>query len=91
MGMAIAPATATLRAVGGSVAVVIPRAWLALFGFEAGGKVELRADDGVITLQAVRKRPKYTLAQLLEGLAPDEQLPLDRDWENAPPVGLEVL
>lgn len=91
MSMAIAPTTATLRTVGGSVAVVIPRAWLEALGLAAGNKVELRANDGVITLQPARVRPKYTLAQLLEGLDPDAPLPIDREWEDAPLVGQELI
>jgi len=35
-------------------------------------------------------RPKYTLAELLAQMPPGE-MPIDVEWDRAPPVGREIL
>ena len=85
--------TATLRAVGNSVAVVIPKQWLTLLGLSAGVQVELNLDGDRLTLQpkAKRTRNQYQLADLLAKC--DQSAPLPpamQEWDNAPAKGNEV-
>lgn len=51
-------ATATLRTVGNSVAVVIPKQWLEVLKLQAGSQVELALDGNRLTLQAPIKTPR---------------------------------
>lgn len=84
--------TAILRELDGSLGVVIPGPLLEVLGLKAGAKLEIDTDGRRIVLQpANRARPAYTLTQLLDGLAPDEPLPTDEDWERVGPVGKEAL
>lgn len=83
-------ATATLRTVSNSVAVVIPKQWLEILKLQAGSQVELALDGNCLTLQAPIKTPrkKYTLEQMLaecDSTAPyPEEL---REWDEMPAVG----
>jgi antitoxin component of MazEF toxin-antitoxin module len=79
---------AKLRAVGGSVAVTLPRPMLRQMGLDAGCEVEIASDGRSLTLTPRRKR--YALADLLNGMRPGD-MPTDEGWEAVPPVGREVL
>ncbi|MFZ1341906.1 AbrB/MazE/SpoVT family DNA-binding domain-containing protein [Thiothrix eikelboomii] len=86
-------ATATLRTVGNSVAVVIPKQWLAVLKLQAGSQVELALDGSRLTLQAPIKKPrkKYTLEQMLAECDPNAPYPEDLlEWDDMPVVGREV-
>lgn len=86
-------ATATLRNVGNSVAVVIPKQWLAVLGLEAGVEVELTLEGQRLTLQAKKPttRKKYTLNELLQQCDNHAPLPDElKDWESMKPVGNEL-
>ncbi len=85
--------TATLRTVGNSVAVVIPKQWLSMLGLEAGAKVELNIDGGKMTLQpkTTARRKKYKLSDLLAKCDPKAPSPtIVAEWDNATAVGDEV-
>lgn len=82
-------ATATLRTLGGSVVLAIPPGFLESLHLQAGSKVEIDLAGDILTLKPARKR--YTLAELLEGMEEGDTLPIDHDFENAPPVGNEVI
>ena len=77
----------TLRAVGGSISVTLPRQMLRALGLAAGASVSITVEGGRLVLSPVR--PRYTLAELLEGLALGD-LPTDAQWENAAPSGHEA-
>ena len=82
--------TATLRAVGGSVVVAIPKAVLDLVDLRAGSKVEIAIDQGRLIV-VPKPRPRYQLAELLALCDPN--LPLTAEelgWLDAPAVGLEA-
>ncbi len=84
--------TAILRELDGSLGVVIPSPLLEALGLKAGASLEIHTDGRRIVLRpAGCARPTYTLAQLLDGLAPDEPLPTDEAWERARPVGNEAI
>lgn len=83
--------TATLRTVGGSVMMAIPKALLETLGVAANAKLDLTVEDGKL-VAVPRKRPKYTLEELmaqcdLDAPWTDEE----REWLDAPPVGREII
>lgn len=79
--------TATLRAIGGSVSVTLPRQMLRQMGLEAGHEVEITTDGHSVTLTPARKR--YTLAQMVKGMKPGD-MPTAKGWDTEPPAGREA-
>ncbi len=84
-------ATSTLRNVGGSVMMTIPKVVVDELGLTANTKVEVLAEDGRV-VAVPQRRPRYTLEELLAEC--DLEAPLtaeDREWLDGPPVGREVI
>ncbi|WP_294000916.1 AbrB/MazE/SpoVT family DNA-binding domain-containing protein [Sphaerotilus sp.] len=79
--------TSTLRSVGGSVAVTLPRQFLRSLGLSAGAVVNVEMSGGSLVLTPAR--PRYILADLLAGMEPGD-MPADADTERAAPVGREA-
>ena len=79
--------TATLRAVGGSVSVSLPRQLLRTLGLEAGASVAVTLEAGRLVLAPMK--PRHTLADLLAGMKPGD-MPTAEGWDSAAPVGLEA-
>jgi antitoxin ChpS len=83
--------TSTLRTVGGSVMMAIPKPLLDSLGIAANAKLDLTVEDGKL-VAVPRKRPKYTLDELLAQGNPNADLTdEDRDWLSDPPRGSEVI
>ncbi len=83
--------TSTLRTVGGSVMVAIPKSLLEGLGLAANEKVTLRIDDGCIVVEP-RRRPRYSLAELMAQCDPSAPSGHEsRDWDASAPAGREVL
>lgn len=83
--------TATLRTVGGSVMIAIPKPLLETLGVSANAKLDLTVEEGKL-VAVPRKRPKYTLDELLAMGDPNADLTEeDRDWLSDPPKGNEVI
>jgi len=83
-------ATVKLRQVGGSLSFAVPPAVKESLGLKPGSVLEVVAEDG--QLVAKRKRPKYTLDELIAKC--DFDAPYsdqEREWLDAPPVGRELL
>lgn len=83
--------TSTLRVVGGSIMMTIPKPVLEGLGLSANEKVALHIEHGRLVVEP-RPRQRYALADLIaqcEPSAPDDEE--RRDWEAAEPVGREVL
>ncbi|MFM9861300.1 AbrB/MazE/SpoVT family DNA-binding domain-containing protein [Pseudoxanthobacter sp. M-2] len=83
--------TSTLRTVGGSVMMTIPKAILEGLGLAANEKVALHIEHGKLVVEP-RPRPRYALADLIaqcDPTAPEDSE--QRDWDKAQPVGREVL
>lgn len=82
--------TSTLRTVGGSVMMAIPRPLLEDLGLAPNAKVALRVEDGRLVVEP--RKPRYTLAELVAQCDPaaprDEEA---RRWDEAPPMGREAL
>ena len=83
--------TALLRKVGGSVMLAVPRAVLDTLGLAAGSEVGLSVEGRRLVVQA-RPKKKYALAELLAQCDySDGPTDEDREWDQAPPVGRELL
>ena len=85
-------ATATLRKLGGSVVMTVPRKVLALVDLDAGAEVKLSVENGRLVVSP-QGRPKYRLADLLRA-SRGKKLRLaaaDRRWLNDGPVGKELI
>lgn len=82
---------ATLRALGGSVALTIPRKLRQSVGLGAGDRVSVAIERGRIVL-AKAQRPRYRLADLLAQCNAKARLTeVEREWLDAPRAGQEVL
>jgi antitoxin ChpS len=80
--------SATLRAVGGSVMVAIPKVMLDDLGLSANAKVDLRLEAGAVVLVPQRRR-RYQLAELI---GEQEQTSMsDQEWDAAQAYGAELL
>ena len=83
--------TSTLRAVGGSVMMAIPKPVLDSMGLGPNVKVALRIEEGRLVVEP-RPRPRYSLAELVAqcdaDAPPSEEARL---WDEAPLVGGEAL
>jgi antitoxin ChpS len=83
--------TSTLRTVGGSVMMAIPKSILEGLGLSANEKVALHIDDGKLVVEP-RPKPRYALADLIARCDPNEPEDAERRaWDEAEPVGREVL
>lgn len=84
--------TATLRYIGKSMVVTIPREILQRIDWDAGTQVNMNIQDGKLVIEP-RKTQRYTLEQLLatcteENMALTEE---DQVWLEARPLGKEIL
>ena len=81
--------TATLRTVGGSVVMALPKRLLELVDLQAGSKVNIDVREGQIII-APLQRKKYTLAELLAQCDPSQPITAqEQEWMDMPAVGLE--
>jgi antitoxin ChpS len=81
----------TLRAVGGSIAMTIPKSIVDELDLKADVKVDLAVEDGKLVIRT-NKRPKYKLADLLAQCDPNaERTAEELEWLNAPSVGTEIV
>ena len=80
--------SATLRNLGGSIAIALPKKLLSTLGLSSGSEVDIAIKDGSMIIRPVKK--KYTLEEMTAGMKMGD-LPCDAEWENAPSAGKEVL
>ncbi len=81
--------TSTLRAVGGSIMMAIPKPVLDGLGLAANEKVALHIEAGRLIIEP-RPRPRYSLEELVAQCDPGAAM-IDEDWNAALPVGREVI
>ena len=82
--------TTSLRKVGGSVMLAVPRAILDLLHLDVGTTVGLAVDGERLVVQQQAK-PKYTLEELLAQWTPEAEVSAeDRAWLDIPAVGREL-
>jgi antitoxin ChpS len=87
--------TTSLRKVGGSVMLAVPPALLSVLQLQPGAKVGIAIESGRLVVQP-RKRPRYTLAELLAQCNPKtrrskQSSKQEREWLNSKPVGGELI
>ncbi len=85
-------ATSTLRSVGGSLMMTIPKPVSEELGLSANAKVDVTVEGGKLVAVVTQARPKYTLEELLAQC--DLDVPFseeDREWMDAPSVGREII
>ena len=85
-------ATVTLRNLGGSVVMVVPKEILGLVDLKAGSQVRIGVENGRVVIEP-RTKPHYTLSELLamsprNALKPSRK---DREWLSGGPVGKEAI
>lgn len=81
--------TATLRSVGGSIVMAIPKHLLELVHLQAGSLVDIDVQQGRLIV-VPQKKKRYKLSDLLAQC--DPALPMtteEQAWLDAPAVGLE--
>ena len=81
--------TATLRTVGGSVVMAIPKHLLELVRLQAGSQVDIDVQQGRLIV-VPQKKKRYKLADLLAQCNPE--LPItseEKEWIDFPDFGLE--
>jgi antitoxin ChpS len=79
---------ATVQKVDGSLVVVLPPELQQELQLAEGTRLEMRAEQGTVTV----RRSKYTLKELLDQC--DFSLPVsdeDRAWDEMKPVGREII
>jgi antitoxin ChpS len=82
---------ATLRTVGGSTMVAIPKPILEGLRLATNAKVEMSLEQGRLVVSP-RARPRYSLAELVAQCDPSAPATEeDRAWDTAGPVGREVF
>jgi antitoxin ChpS len=83
-------ATVTLRNLGGSIVLAVPKKILSLVDLEAGSRVQVSVEHGRLIVEP-QKKPRYTLAELLPRSRRADLRGKDRAWLQSPPVGKEAL
>jgi len=73
---------------GNSLAVRIPKSFAVETKIEQDSVVDLAVVDGKIIVEPEKKKPKYTLEELLEGIN-EENIHSETVWGE--PVGKEIL
>jgi len=84
--------TMTLRTLGGSVVMTMPKQILNMLHLGAGSLVDMNIENGKLVVEP-KAKPRYTLAELLaqcneENMALTQE---DREWLAAAPAGKEAL
>ncbi|WFR95746.1 AbrB/MazE/SpoVT family DNA-binding domain-containing protein [Rhizobium tumorigenes] len=81
----------TLRNVGGSLVMTVPKAITDELGLQANTKFDVTAQDGNI-IAVPRRRPKYTVEQLVaEWEVWPERTAEEQEWLDMPSVGNEII
>jgi len=71
--------------------LALPPALLEMVEIAAGQQVDVSVDEGRIVVEP-RRRPRYTLAELLSRCDPNApRSDEDHEWLEAPPTGAELL
>ncbi|MFU8789905.1 MAG: AbrB/MazE/SpoVT family DNA-binding domain-containing protein [Methylobacter sp.] len=84
--------TATLRTLGGSVVITVPKQMLRLMNLAVGNQVELTLENGKLIV-APKPKPHYNLSELLAQCNEENMALSDEDqaWLSAQAIGKEVL
>ena len=81
----------TIRPVGGSLMIAIPKAILASLDLKANSVLDISIESNALVMKP-RQKLKYSLAELCAEMDADPTIPFrDEEWETSKPVGREVL
>lgn len=81
----------TLRKLGGSVILTLPKAWLKQVGLDAGSDVALHIVDNKLLVEPI-SRPVYKLSDLVEEYRADQDdCTTDIEWLDDEPAGDEAI
>ncbi len=84
--------TATLRRVGGSIMVAIPRDYLTQTGLGPEAVVTWEIEGNGLVMRPTAVRPRYTLAELLAQCDTSKRRSkADQEWTTSPPIGRELI
>jgi antitoxin ChpS len=83
----------TIRKVGGSLMVALPKAAAEQLGLQDKQRIAFEVRKGTIVLDPrAYVRPKYKLADLIAQCDPDAPVPEEaKEWLDAPSVGSEIV
>jgi antitoxin MazE len=70
----------SLRKMGNSTGMIIPKAMLDELGLASGAKVDLRLVDGEVVVRPARRKVREGWAQAAEAIGAGGLSPEDRDW-----------
>jgi antitoxin ChpS len=71
--------------------LTVPRTCLNLLHLQPGATVGISVNNGRLVVEP-KPRPRYTLAELLAASDYSHPQPLDeREWVDAPAVGMELI
>lgn len=79
----------TLRRVGDSLVVTVPKDFIEQYHLKEGSQVELSLEEHRMTI-AMPTRRRYKLEDLLAEI-PAGKLPKVEGWDEMPPVGKEII
>jgi len=82
--------TVLVKKIGGSVAVVIPKAMAREMGLRDGTPLELAQNAGAITLRPGVPRPRRSLRSIVKQIDPASYQRHHRELGNISPVGKEI-
>jgi antitoxin ChpS len=70
--------------------MAVPKKILSLVDLEAGSRVQVSVEHGRLIVEP-KKKPRYTLAELLPRNRRADLRGKDRAWLRSPPVGKEAI
>ena len=84
--------TVTLRKLGGSVVMTVPKKILHLLEAHTRSELDIRVANGKLIVEP-RRKPRYTLADLLKKCNAKNMAltPTDRKWLRGKPFGKELI
>ena len=76
---------------GNSLGIRLPKEIVRQAGLEQGKPLEMTVEDGKVIIAAAKRRRKYTIEQLMEGVTPElmREAAAEVDW--GPDVGREII
>jgi AbrB family looped-hinge helix DNA binding protein len=82
--------TVIVKKIGGSVAVVIPKAVAREMHLSEGTALEITSGAGGIVMRRQGRRPRRSLRDVVAGIKPASYRRRTREFRNDGPVGREV-
>jgi antitoxin ChpS len=80
----------SLKRVGGSLVITVPKAFIQQNNLHEGSKVNLMLKGELLTITATKtNRKRYKLEDLLAEMP--NGLPYDKEWDEMQPVGREII